>query len=41
MSNLNIELPTELHKALRIRAIEEETTLKELVIRYLEEGLSR
>jgi hypothetical protein len=35
------EFPDELQKALKIRAIEEGTTLQKLVIRYCQEGLER
>ena len=35
------DFPDDLQKALKIRAIEEETTLKELVVRFCTEGLER
>ena len=33
------DIPDDLHKGLKIRAIEEGVTLRELVIRYCEQGL--
>jgi plasmid stability protein len=38
--NINYELPAELHRALKIRAAERGITLKDLVVRYLTEGLA-
>lgn len=35
--NINIELPENLHKELKLRAIEKDTTLKNLVIELLNE----
>ena len=35
------DIPDDLQKALKIRAIEEGVTLRELVIRYCEQGLAR
>lgn len=35
MANINITLPEELHMRLKIRAVEESKTLKELVIELL------
>lgn len=37
--NINYELPDDLHRALKIRAAELGITLKELIIRLLEDGL--
>lgn len=39
--NVNYELPDDLHRALKIRAAEEGVTLKELVIKYLAEGVEK
>lgn len=36
MKRINIPLPGDLHKKLRIRAVQEEKTLKNLVIELLE-----
>lgn len=33
--NINIELPEKLHKDLKMRAIEKDMTLKDLVLEYL------
>lgn len=42
MAVMNLrDFPDDLQKALKIRAIEEETTLKELVVRFCTEGLER
>ena len=42
MAVMNLrDFPDDLQKALKIRAIEEGTTLRELVIRYCEEGLKK
>ena len=35
MTAINIRIPDDLHKQLRLEAIQQETTLKELVIRLL------
>jgi hypothetical protein len=35
------DIPDDLQKALKIRAIEEGITLRELVIRYCEQGLAQ
>jgi hypothetical protein len=35
------DIPDDLQRALKIRAIEERVTLRELVIRYCREGLAR
>ena len=37
MVNLNIAIPEETHKRLKLRALEEDKTLKDLVIQLLEE----
>lgn len=41
MAIIHYEIPDELHRELKIRAAQEGTTLKALLIRLLEEGLSR
>ena len=42
MGNVNIrEFPDDLHRALKIKAAEDMTSLKELLIRYAREGLER
>ncbi len=42
MGNMNLrDFPDDLQKALKIRAIEEGTTLMKIVIRYCREGLER
>ena len=38
MVNINIELPDELHKGLKLHAIREGTTLKEVVNEALQNG---
>ena len=37
MVNLNIALPDELHKNLKLRALQENTTLKDLIVKLLED----
>jgi len=42
MGNVNIrEFPDDLHRALKIKAVEDGTSLKDLLIRYAQEGLAR
>lgn len=42
MAVINLrDIPDELHRALRIRAAEEGTNVKALIMRYCEEGLKR
>ena len=42
MANINLrEFPNELHRALKIRAAEDGTTVKSLIIKYCEDGLKR
>ncbi|MDD9952900.1 MAG: hypothetical protein OXR66_01025 [Candidatus Woesearchaeota archaeon] len=38
MVNINIELPHELHKRLKLAAATEDTTIKELFVRMLADG---
>lgn len=38
MVNVNIEIPDELHKRLKLTAVIDETTIKQLVIDILKEG---
>ena len=33
------DLPQELWKALKMKAVEDETTMRELILRYIEKGL--
>jgi hypothetical protein len=37
--NLNIDIPDEVHKSLRIRAIKEDRTLKEVIVSRLAEEI--
>ena len=37
MTRINIELPEQLHQQLRLEAAKQETTIKKLVTKYLEE----
>ena len=37
MTNINIEIPDELHKKIKLEAVLKDTTIKELIIRTLEE----
>jgi hypothetical protein len=37
--NLNIDLPDEVHKSLRLKAVKEDRTLKELIVSRLAEEL--
>lgn len=39
MVNLNIELPDEVHKSLKVQAINEDKTLKELIVLKLASAL--
>ena len=42
MATINMrDFPQDLHRALRIRAAEEGTSIKAVIIRYCEEGLKR
>ncbi|MBN1275755.1 toxin-antitoxin system HicB family antitoxin [Candidatus Woesearchaeota archaeon] len=41
MKNLNITIPEELHKQLKIAAATQGTTLKEEIVAALEEGIRR
>lgn len=40
MVSINYEIPEDLHRALKVRAAEEGVTLKDLILRYLAEGLA-
>ncbi len=35
MANINIQIPDDLHKKLKVEAIQEDTTLKELIIKKI------
>lgn len=39
MANINIQIPGELHKKLKISSIQEEITLKEYIIKSLDKEL--
>jgi predicted HicB family RNase H-like nuclease len=39
MPNINIIIPDEVHKQLRLAAVKKDTTLKELIIKLLEESV--
>ena len=39
--NLNIELPDELHKKLKLQAVKEDSTLKASIIEKLEKAMRR
>ena len=41
MVNINIEIPGELHKRLKLTAIQRDATLKEYIIAQLDERLRR
>ncbi len=41
MTNINIEIPDELHKKLKIQCAVEETTLKDYIVITLEEKLQK
>jgi hypothetical protein len=38
MTNINIEIPDELHKKIRIESAKKETTIKQLIIKILEKN---
>lgn len=37
MTNINIEIPKELHKKIKIEAVKRDSTIKDLIIKTLEE----
>ncbi|MEM3374202.1 MAG: hypothetical protein QXE31_03185 [Candidatus Woesearchaeota archaeon] len=41
MTNINIEIPDELHKKLKIQCAIEEKTLKEYIVNVLEEKVKK
>ena len=41
MTNINIEIPDDLHKKMKIQCAVEETTLKEYIVKALEERLKK
>ena len=41
MTNVNIEIPDELHKKVKIQCAVDEMTLKEFIVRAVEERLKR
>jgi len=40
MANINIEIPPDLHKSLKMKAIETDCTLKDCIILILEQKIS-
>lgn len=41
MTNINIEIPDELHKKVKIKCAVDEMTLKEFIVRAVEEKLKQ
>jgi predicted HicB family RNase H-like nuclease len=41
MSNINIEIPDDLHKKLKLEAVKEEISLKNLIIDSLQNNLGK
>ncbi len=41
MTNINIEIPDELHKKIKIQCAIEETTLKDFIVKALEQRLKK
>jgi hypothetical protein len=41
MANINIEIPAELHKRLKLKSVELDLTLKEHIIRELERRIKK
>ena len=39
MVNINISIPDELHKKMKLKCVTDEITLKEFVVKSLEQGL--
>ena len=39
LKEIRYSIPDALHKALKLRAVEEEKTLKDLIIEFLEKGI--
>ena len=37
MTNINIEIPEDLHKKIKIEAVKKDSTIKDLIIKTLEE----
>jgi hypothetical protein len=37
MTNINIEIPDELHKEIKIESVKRDTTIKDLIIKTLKE----
>ena len=37
MKNINIEIPAEIHKSLKLSSVKEDTTLKEIIKKILSE----
>ena len=41
MTNINIEIPDELHKKIKLNAVKEDTSIKEYIIQILQEYISK
>ena len=41
MANINIEIPDELHKKIKLNAVKEDTTIREYIINLLEKNATR
>jgi predicted HicB family RNase H-like nuclease len=41
MVNINIQIPDELHKKIKLNAVKEDTSIKDLIIRKLEDYTSK
>jgi hypothetical protein len=41
MVNINIQLPDELHKKIKLNAVKEDTSIKELIIRILDNKINK
>ncbi len=41
MTNVNIEIPDELHKKAKVRSAIDEVTLKEFIVKAIEEKLAK
>ena len=41
MANINIEIPDEIYKKVKLAAVMQDTTVKDFVIKKIDEGLRR
>ncbi len=41
MTNINIQIPDELHKKLKLSAVQKETTIKEYIIKIIEKEIEK